>query len=387
MPPAWTYKVQNDGREVIVSGNGECLKFSVSGPLRADTTSCEFAVWALLPIAMRQGNNLHIEGCGDPLICENAERLSRVWETWMPHTFSRVSVCFDTYSTQPCRTNTDLVLYSGGVDSTHNMLCRHHASKRQSLLTIQGMDYGYDDDERFAALVTKTAAFARSISPERLFVKHNLYPVYRRYKIATGVSHGFALASSAFLFSRHFALVEIAADHTRAQEYLVHPWGTNSLTNPLFSGTEFKFSTANLELTRCDKLPLIAQSHLALGALTFCKDRKFRPENCGRCKKCVRTKAMFMASIGYIPNGICANSSLSDGMLDNLRLKNKNERSSLLELFLAARERGILEQIPGLAQKAQFLIHEARPRRVQRFSGPLEAIARRLGLSKASWFI
>jgi hypothetical protein len=377
------YEVQSDGNEIVVSGNGDTLRFSVSGPVKADNDSCDFAVWALLPIAMRKASDLHIKGCGDPLICENAHRLSRVWETWMPHMFRQVSVSFDTYSArQPSGSDVDLVFYSGGVDSTYNLLCRKNAGKKQSLLTIQGMDFRHDDDARFAALIRKTDALARSISPQRLFVKHDLYSVYKKYKLHSGISHGFALASSAFLFSGNFSTAELAADGTRAQEYDVHPWGTNSLTNPLFAGTTFRLNTANLDLTRCDKLPLIAKSTLALGALTFCKDRSYLPENCGRCTKCVRTKAMFMAAIGSVPSMICADVSLSHGLLNSLDLDSRSEQSFLLDLFVTARARGSIEQIPGLAEKASPLLDGPRPHLIERISrlygSSLKAVTRML---------
>jgi hypothetical protein len=348
-----TYEIRTDSGRIAVYGDGDTIIFEVPSRRPGDAVFGDFAVWALLPIAMAKGRDLHIVGVGDSLLCENAAKISCVWETWLPRSFRRLSVTFESYEPSPPNsTSQDLVFYSGGIDSTHNLLTRAREGKRQSLLTIQGMDY--KDDQRFAALLRKTETFANINSHERLAIKTNLPSVYKKYGLSGGITHGFSLAASAFLFSRLFVRAEIAADYTRAQEYLVHPWGTNSLTNQFFASNAFHLNTAHLELGRTEKVGLIAESDLALGSVSFCKDDTFRPENCGRCSKCVRTKAMFLVSVGYIP-GIFIDSGFDFDLFNQLNLNKKTERAFLLDLWLSARTRGTVNLVPGLRNMASDL--------------------------------
>jgi hypothetical protein len=59
---------------------------------------------------------------------------------------------------------------------------------------------------------------------------------------------------------------------------------------------------ANLDIMRGEKMHLIHGSMEALSSLTFCVDYRARPNNCGRCSKCVRTKAMLLPSVGVVPD-------------------------------------------------------------------------------------
>jgi hypothetical protein len=219
------------------------------------------------------------------------------------------------------------------------------------------MDYRYEDVERFEALLLKTEPFAKTVSDRRVLVRTDIRSLYRGHGIKGDIGHAFLLAGTLFLFSETFAVGEIAADYSRAQEFIVFPWGTNSITNPLFASSMFRIETPTQDVRRSEKMTLLAKSPTALRSLSFCKNYKSRPHNCGICSKCMRTKAMFIASPGEIPP-IFADNAFSPEYLDKFDLAQRNERAFFLDLYLTARRNGNLERLPGVAEKASCFKHK-----------------------------
>jgi hypothetical protein len=271
----------------------------------------------------------------------------------MPKLFRPASIRFTSHGpTEPSTFDRDLLLFSGGVDSTYNLLRRHRAGLKQSLLTVHGLDYRVDDDARFRELVDKTNPVAQATgSAERLLVKTNLFQAYRRERIShIGILHGFVLASCLFLARRGFRSGEISADYSREQEPLVFPWGTNSITNRLFASSAFRMETACLDVTRSGKMQALLDSPEALSSLTFCRIYGSRPHNCGTCSKCIRTKAMFLATSGSIP-AIFNEMKLPKNALRAIDLRSATERAFFLDLAQAAEASCTIRLIPGLEDR------------------------------------
>ena len=311
----------------------------------------DFAAWLLLPVAMRRGVDLLIEGAGSDDTVRNANRLAHIWSQWMPGHFSAVDVAFTrTWSGATPGTAGDLCFYSGGVDSTYGILRRFRAGARQSLLTVHGLEYRHGDRARFADLLEKTRPFAERVAMRRLLVRTDVKDLYRHYRAnpkGNDVVHGFVLAAMGFLYAERFGRAVILADHRADQQFAVHPYGTNAVTNPLFSDGVFALCTEGEDVTRAEKSVLLLESQEALESLTFCVDYSARPHNCGRCQKCIRTKAMFFAATGRIPE-FCIDKTLAPDCLDAFDLSVTTQRTYFLDLHSWALRSGRLDQIPGL---------------------------------------
>jgi len=312
----------------------------------------DFAAWSLLPIAMSEGCNLHIAGTGDPVTACNAKELSRIWELWMPQRFRSVEVSFDEYAPGASGSGR-LVLYSGGVDSTYNLLSYEKRGERPTLLTVHGLDYRHEDDERFARLVEHTRPFVEQVSRGHILLKSDLRQAYRAHGIKAKYGHGFALAGALFLFEHEFGAGEIAPDFTLAEEYVAYPWGTNSVTNPLFASSSFRMETADNALSRTGKVQVLANSEVAVRSLSFCKDYDTRPLNCGICSKCTRTKAMFLATCSEVPPiFLVQDLKPLDQVFD---LEKRNERAFFVDLYQTARANGHLERLRGIDALAKSI--------------------------------
>jgi hypothetical protein len=125
------------------------------------------------------------------------------------------------------------------------------------------------------------------------------------------------------------------------------PWGTNHVTNEYLAGSDFSVRTIGADVARTDKITAIMGAGLDPRTLSFCRKRGVMPDNCGTCRKCIRTKAMFLVSTGSIPE-IFADNSFTETLAKEMA-KNFSERVHLFDIYHCARNRGVLDKIPTLA--------------------------------------
>lgn len=268
---------------------------------------------------------------------------------WLPGYYNPIDVSFAGLTQVKEKPESDnvLVLYSGGVDSTYNLIERSQQGKKQALLTLQGLDYKTNDDDKFKRLCEKTKAFTDSLSSKQHYLKTDAYKAYKQFNIDGGLGHGFVLAASLFMYEEKFQHGEISADYSSEQEFIVHPWGTNSISNAYFKGARYFMNTASLNISRANKIKALSESHEALSSLSFCIDYKSRPDNCGVCSKCTRTKAMFLAAIGKIPN-IFTDTSVNKNMLETISITERNEIAFFMDLYQMAEFSNHLHLIPNI---------------------------------------
>ncbi|MGB6950128.1 MAG: hypothetical protein WBD84_13175, partial [Methyloceanibacter sp.] len=157
----------------------------------------------------------------------------------------------------------------------------------------------------------------------------------------------FTLASSLFLLSDLFEEGTLAADSTLAEDMATFPWGTNHVTDAYLAGSDFAVRSVGAEARRTEKIASIAGSGLDLHSLSFCRRRKVMPENCGVCRKCIRTKAMFLITTGRIPE-IFLDTSFGESLMREMG-KKYSDRVHLFDIYFYAKDRGLVDMIPGLA--------------------------------------
>jgi hypothetical protein len=343
------------GEDVItVSSQDDTIELHTSSSVPVNRSRQDFAVWLFLPIAMRLNADLHIEGSGTSTTIANAVKMSQIWSMWMPSHFTDVQITFnDLLSPDPAMENYNedtLCFYSGGVDSTYCISKRSEYNNAPSLLTVHGMDYSYNDENKFNHFIEKTAPFANLYGNKRLFVKTNAYDTYHKHKVNTKkshVSHIFALAACGFLYSGYFKKIIIAADYRLDQQFLVFPWGSNSATNFLFDDGITSLITENDDMNRSEKMPFFMNSETTLQSLTFCSNKKNRPHNCGVCPKCTRTKLMFLASTGVVPD-IFTTKDIGKDPFKSLNITKASEQAFITDLYYCAKDNGRLNLIPNL---------------------------------------
>lgn len=384
-------RVHQDGNRVTVEGGPTRIDYEVQGLELPVLDNLAFCVWHFLSPALLTGSPIEVDGPVDSGTLAAAERFSRTWELWDPRRFRevRISARSRPSAPAPARRKDPLVLFSGGVDSTHMLLQLGRQATRGVALTAHGYDYNAGEAEHFDRLRAKVKPLLDKLNYDQVVVRTNAKV------IAHGVqSYALRLAGAAALFSGLFERALFAADFSTEQDMLAVPWGLNHVTNRYFRTDDFVMEPRCEDVTRAEKVALLARDDTALAALSFCPDRAVAPRNCGRCKKCIRTKVMFMAETGALPP-IFEDMSFHLGYVRTLFAAGRKEEAFFIDLYQRARAAGTLARVPGLAEQfAKRYGETKRQQAVRSFSktaGELRgrvpapvrrAVRRALGLSR-----
>ena len=303
------------------------------------------------PLAPRNesGRALHIDGAVDPTVIRNARRLSRIWEMWAPDKFHEIEVSGSgAWRPRNLERAPDIHLFSGGVDSAFSLVqIGRRAPEPGHVLTVHGTDYTLENTRGFTRLLMKTDPLLEDLNYRRVVIRSNVAQHTKKTNLK--LTHGFLFAGCLFLMRQIFHEGLIAADSTPELDMLVFPWGTNHVTNGYFAGEDFSMRTLSLDYSRADKTELLSRHPLACSTISCCKVRAKRPENCGLCTKCVRTKIMFVASTGAVPP-IFAEAALTEAQVRSMDLSKRNEYAHFCDIYAKARDCGNLDKIPGFQE-------------------------------------
>lgn len=337
--------IARDRNKFEVRYGGGAIYLEASGFDPAPDTPADFALWLMLPLAMRAGGRLHIRASVDPVSLSNARALVRIWTMWLPEVYRPIEVSAEnerTAASSPAA-SASVLLFSGGVDSTYALLSEKDSKTITHALTVHGLDYSDNDDELFRKLREKTRPLLQRYSVTPLSIRTNAGRQVRQL----GLTHGFVLASCLFLCAGRFASGLLAADITPAQDMMAFPWGTNHVTNGFYASSQFRMETVSQHATRIQKLAHILGDATALHAVSFCSVKKMRPDNCGVCPKCLRTKAMLLALMGSVPD-IFLDRRVTAEHVRKLDVSSPAAYKHYFEILEVARARGFLDRIPGL---------------------------------------
>ena len=322
------------------------IKITTTHPEKCNFANlCDYAAWYFLPVAMRLNRPLHIAGYGSSQTIINWQKLAEIWQSWLPGHFYATNLNFDQVVLRAPKhqtTSPDLMFYSGGVDAAHLGLLHLQENKQQDLLTVHGMDYSLEDQQRFSALLSKTAIFAQELSTTRIIVKSDAYQLYNDLGVNLGrhhLNHIFALVGAGFFHSESYDNLILADDEPLAAQFLSFPWGTNAVTNPLFDDGQTKLITQAQGVPRIEKLKLINSSETALNSLAFCWNRKLQPVNCGVCEKCLRTKMLCLAEFGVVPD-IFLDKAIPSNWIKTLNYRGAEGFFIVQEIFRIAQQTG-----------------------------------------------
>lgn len=345
------YAFQEDG-EIYLSSGSETFYFDCTGAATPDIEFMDFAAWMFLPIAMAKNKNLMIHGKGTVITQKNGERLSDIWACWLPKKYSLVNIEFSEYRDLNANNQRQkqILLFSGGVDSTYAILNKEF-NEKPDLLTIQGMDYKISDQDRFNKAIEKTNILANEYADQRIAVRSNAYDIYKEFNIAPRLSFVFVLASVSFLYIKKYKDVTMASDFALYQQFEELPYGSSIATDQLYNSGDFGLETFGNDVTRAEKLPSILSNRTALLSLSLCKDKKIRPENCGVCSKCTRTKYMMLATTGEIPHESFINPSLDQSVKINFNVNGDKQDAYIKSTYTAGFRNGNLDKIPNIVSE------------------------------------
>lgn len=362
------FHVRQEGNRLELHGGAEVIWYEAAGIGLPPLTDHGFAIWHLLAAAMHEGFDIEFDGPVADDTLENARLFARTWELWQPSRFREVRIerRGPAPDPRPVGRRPELVLFSAGVDSTTMLLRRGVRPERGTAVTVHGMDYSPTNETGFAALLDQSAAFLERQNYDRVTLRSNA--------IRVAVGHhawGLALAGHAFLFADLFEKALLAADEPWEIDMMIHPWGLNHASNRLLRGGGFVLDRIMDDLSRSQKLAILAADPMALRAISFCRRRDLRPRNCGACQKCVRTKATLLGMTGGIPD-IFIDRRLTAPLVQAAFDESPITAANLHDLFIRTRGLGPAHQVPGLA--AAVARHGRRSRLRERLAQGLKGI-------------
>jgi hypothetical protein len=222
-------------------------------------------------------------------LLEQVDKIQNLWVCWNEY-LTKIPVITREEATPPGKGN--LTFFSGGVDAVHTAMSLGDQVGR--MLLLNGFDFEMGEAE-FAAAAARTRKLADLLGHELHTLDTNWIVHTRRERIARNTSLGAALAGMAHMIQP--AQANIAATFSWP---LMFPFATHPCLDPLWSSPGVKINHHGNDYSRLEKIAEIAKRPELLRDLWVCHEDPVK--NCGKCKKCQRTIAMFkMADVDPLP--------------------------------------------------------------------------------------
>jgi hypothetical protein len=255
--------------------------------IRANVRLAEDATtWlpALLPLAMKSGATLSIEGAVDPLVVRQSRRAQEILSGW----YSGLSVVpVETQGDAPSLPPADGVgcFFSGGVDSFHSAL-RQRERPITHLIFAHGFDIPIANSDLGALARTEARKAAEALGLPLIEISTDLRTLSDQRVDWQTQYHGAAMAAVAHSLADHVGHVLFPGSLT---EENAHPWGTHPDLDPQWGGSRVTLVHDSTDVTRSAKVRALAEHQVALDHLRVCFKNPNGAYNCGRCEKCMRT--------------------------------------------------------------------------------------------------
>ena len=274
--------------------------FRLDGIDHAPTSAAEALVVGMLAPCMLDGEHLKIYGALSWTLARNLEVAEDVLTAWYPHLtpvdvmasqFTRVWPGVRPAAGQAC-------CFTAGVNSWYSLL--KHERRITHLVLVRGFDPALESNDAWQKKRKTIGRIANRLGKRLVTCETNLRRVADKQSCGWGRAwdgdfwgeylHGSALAAVGILLQREVGEIIVPAVHTF---HRMKAWGSSPLLDPFWSTDRMRILHDGCELSRADKIRLLAASEVALEALHVCEQE---PTNCGRCDKCFRTQlALHMA--------------------------------------------------------------------------------------------
>lgn len=303
--PALSAAVQVEGD----SGLPATLDYWVRhGSLVPDAQRADAFVVALLPLAMRLGEPVVVQGPVSTALAYGLRSVQHALATWWPALFRRVEVRYEQLDADPApgpRPPGVGCCFSGGVDSWYTVLSHLAGSEplapyriSHALIThsFSQLDDTQPDDDRAERLHAVYAPLLAARGVELMLVESNLRRFRDRILRDGGrmKSYASSLLSWAHALGRHFGRFHLAGHSTWAYRDMT-TFGSHLALDHHFGSDRLQVLHFGAGATRSERIEYIAGAPDALRSLRVCLAQSGLTAepgqimNCGRCKKCMRT--------------------------------------------------------------------------------------------------
>ncbi|WP_414463421.1 hypothetical protein [Hyphomicrobium sp. DY-1] len=337
-------RISDDGlrREVISNGELPPLFFEITPRDNASAPAFDggdFALIAMLPIAMHQMVDLHAEFELDSTLLDGLDHYQEVWHSWRPDIYKKkIQITSDSESYRANAgqvTKRALVAFSSGVDSTFTLSRHAHNEAGRAVrdvataVMVHGFDMPLDEADGFETMARHGSAICRDLGVDLVTVRTN----WRRLVANWEMTFGAGLASVLHQFSHQHNLALIATEESYQNCFPV--WGNSFWSDRFFSSSKLKIESDGGAFDRIERARYIGRYRSLIPHLHVCWAGPRTGKNCGVCPKCILTKLNFVAA--GVPEPWPFPQPLTTGLISEMPLKTRWQRQ-FLELILTKME-------------------------------------------------
>jgi hypothetical protein len=239
---------------IKIDGQDHEFKHKVSrGPL--SSTADAFLAAALLP-AMKVGSDLKIGGSVSTKLLRATATIQDIVTSWFP-AYSSISIEAETLNNAESTDKRGVgSFFSGGMDSFYTLL--KHQDEITTIIFLHGFDIPLEKntlrDWVSKSIKEVAAEFGKVLIEVETNLPECLAKVSSWFTPAGGFAHGAVMASIALLLSPQLKKVFISSSNPY---YVLDPWGSHVLLDPLWSTEDVEIVHDGCEATRVKKTALI----------------------------------------------------------------------------------------------------------------------------------
>jgi len=326
---------------------------------------------------MHTGGRLLVHGDVSPSLLRNIEELQGAWAKWRPELYRNVEVVADREcEATPAETTAAVSTFSGGVDSCFTAW-RHHAQLAgpqqcdlRAGLIVHGFDIPLNMQADYNAAADRVEQMLATIDMKCIRMTTN----FRELRGHWEDTHGAGLASCLMLLQQGYRQGLIASSY--AYSYLVIPYGSNPMTDGMFSSNAFPVIHDGAIFARLEKTRAIAQWPAVPKYLRVCWKGPHYDRNCCTCQKCV--SVIFHFRLLGLSAMDCFPDDITDRQIIWMSYPRKDEIDSMKRTIVMAKELNVTDSWVR-ALKISIVLNQIRMRTPKPIRGLALKLRRALG--------
>ncbi|WP_133063652.1 hypothetical protein [Pseudomonas fluvialis] len=283
--------VFSEGRsDFSVDVGGEHYDIYFQG--RGVSGSAEALVPLVMLAAMKNNQDIHVEGVCSPTFMANMCSLSSIFSKWFSADgFHQVSVQAEQLRVpEPAVGGRVASFFTGGVDSFYTFL--KHKDEITDLIYVHGFDLPLEETAKRRAVSEMGRRIEQATGVRFLEIETNSRRVLRDWGRWGVHGHGLGLGCIGRLLTSEFKRIYVPSSFHESDLF---PWSSHPETDVLYSDESIEFVHDGCEAFRAQKIEFISGFSVALDNLRVCGEKNQLDLNCGRCEKCVRTMTSLYA--------------------------------------------------------------------------------------------
>lgn len=291
---------------------------------------------------MHTGGRLNVHGDVSPSLLRNMDELVGAWNKWRPELYQQVEIVAEREcEAEPAETTAAVSTFSGGLDSCftawrhHAKLAGHQQCDLRAGLVVHGFDIPLNRQADYDLAADQAEQMLATLDMKCLRMATN----FRELRGHWEDTHGAALASCLMLLQRGYRRGLIASSY--AYSYLDIPYGSNPLTDGMFSSAAFPIIHDGAIFARLEKTRAVAQWPAVAKYLRVCWKGPDYGRNCCRCQKCV--SVMFHFRLLGMPHMECFPDDITDREIIWMSYPTKAEIKSMKRTIVMARDLNVTE--------------------------------------------